>query len=618
MTHVNRKKLTELKNECDRLQSDLQTRTKKAAELDEEVKRWKMEATKSPSVMQRQLTDRLRADLVEKEKQKQALSKALADLRREFLVQAEQSVVTSANNPVRSAPVKESSMIRKVAGKPVSTVPSVRAVIAANDEAQRESIRIASTNPTSAKTLQLETENKRLVEECQTLKRQLDRMKQTRRLAEENQLRRQLEDLTCKNRSLEEENKRLRMAPEKPYQETVRALRETAQAARNNNLTSDWESRKRLETEVNRLRNQSVKLNSDMMYLQKQLDLTKGALERMMRENDTLRARVQARWGPGALPDGNSENITNQPKQPIDASERVSLHKQVEDLKIEVERLRRAERISAELSPSTKVVTDQTVAIEALEMRNRIATDRIKALEQQLKTKGFTTENQLRMEHALQEDLLRLNKENLELRFELETLRADVPRMKTRIHDLQTYVEVLKEEKEALRAGRPLDRSQTPDMIQKSSSFRDSVIAGVLQHLHGIIHGQSGCVSVLFQVGESGKSTKELEQIIVRLKRVLQRTQEENERLKCAPGPVSQEETKRMKAEIEKLRAKLERAELAAGACLNSKRLNTEKSMLRLSQEYEQLRKSYEEVVQEKEKTQAELRKVQYDAQSEL
>lgn len=76
----------------------------------------------------------------------------------------------------------------------------------------------------------------------------------------------------------------------------------------------------------------------------------------------------------------------------------------------------------------------------------------------------------------------------------------------------------------------------------------------------------------------------------------MQRTQEENERLKCAPGPVSKEEMKRMKAENEQLREELERARLAAGSRLNTKRLNTEKSLLRLSQEYENLRKSYEEV----------------------
>lgn len=66
-----RKRLTELKNECDRFQVDLQTSNKRVSELTEEVKHWKIEATKSPSFMQRQLTDRLRADLAEKDKQQQ-------------------------------------------------------------------------------------------------------------------------------------------------------------------------------------------------------------------------------------------------------------------------------------------------------------------------------------------------------------------------------------------------------------------------------------------------------------------------------------------------------------------------------------------------------------------
>ncbi|TPP65829.1 hypothetical protein FGIG_07087 [Fasciola gigantica] len=568
---------------------DLQTRTKRVAELTEEVKHWKMEATKSPSVMQRQLTDRLRADLLEKEKQQQALSKALADLRREFINQAEQSAIAIATNPVSVSSIKEPTMTRKIAGKPVNAQPNARTVMGITEKANKEAPNSTAPSLPSARVVQLETENKRLSEECQVLKAQLDRLKQTRKLTEENQLRRQVENLISKNRLLEGENRSLRMVPEKPYQETVRALRDTAQAARNSSTKSDWDIRKQLETEVSRLRTQSARLNSDIVQLQNQLEVNKHALERVTRENETLRTRVQNRWGPGALPDTGAGPGTTRSKQPADVAERVSLHEQVEKLKTEVERLRRAERISAELPLGVKTVTDQTMALETLEMRNRIASDRIRALEQQLMTKGLTTENNLITEHALQEDILRLNKENLEQRFELETLRADVPRLKTRVHDLQTYVDVLKAEKEALRKGLPVDRAHTPD---------------------------STTMTTIKRLGESGKSTKELEQIIVRLKRVLQRTQAENERLKCAPGPVSHEETKRLQAENEHLRAELERAQLVAGARLNAKRLNTEKSILRLSQEYENLRKSYEEVVQDREKTRAELRQTRQSGQN--
>ncbi|KAF6772956.1 hypothetical protein AHF37_07529 [Paragonimus kellicotti] len=98
------------------------------------------------------------------------------------------------------------------------------------------------------------------------------------------------------------------------------------------------------------------------------------------------------------------------------------------------------------------------------------------------------------------------------------------------------------------------------------------------------------------EVGESGKTPKELEKIIMRLKNVLQRTLAENERLKCAPGIILQEENRQMKGEIVKLRAELETAQLAVGARLAEYRMVNERSVLRLSQEYENLRKSYEEV----------------------
>ncbi|CAL8075502.1 unnamed protein product [Calicophoron daubneyi] len=112
-------------------------------------------------------------------------------------------------------------------------------------------------------------------------------------------------------------------------------------------------------------------------------------------------------------------------------------------------------------------------------------------------------------------------------------------------------------------------------------------------------------------IGESGKSTKELEVIIARLKKVLQRALAENERLKCASGLVSREEMHKLQTENAELRSELEQARMAAGARLSEHRLNTEKSMTRLSHEYEQLRRSYEEMTAGYDKTKDELRKAQ-------
>ena len=56
------------------------------------------------------------------------------------------------------------------------------------------------------------------------------------------------------------------------------------------------------------------------------------------------------------------------------------------------------------------------------------------------------------------------------------------------------------------------------------------------------------------QIGESGKSTKELEKTIALLKKVVEKVQAENENLKKAPGVVSTEHIKHLQIENQGLK----------------------------------------------------------------
>ena len=58
------------------------------------------------------------------------------------------------------------------------------------------------------------------------------------------------------------------------------------------------------------------------------------------------------------------------------------------------------------------------------------------------------------------------------------------------------------------------------------------------------------------QLGESGKSTRELEKTIALLKKVVERVQQENEKLKKAPGVVSSEQMALVKRENEGLKVR--------------------------------------------------------------
>ncbi|CAH8656187.1 unnamed protein product [Schistosoma haematobium] len=577
MENLHREETMKLTSQIEQLQKELDKSNVKLNEYNNEVKRWKAEANKSPSVMQRQLAERLRTDLLEKDKQIRALSKALGELRHDLVAQAEQAVLaTNLMQPIQCAPpfqeVNEGKTIDETVVSPVSANPIESAILPQSAKTNHE----MKISKDKEKILKLEDLNKKLELECKNLNNQMERIKCTRTL---NTPQQKIDELIRKNRMLEEENNRLRMIPEKPYQDN-RDIKISLDMR--SSLTNEWEARKRLEAEINKLKEQLSKKSSEFTSIQKQLDLTRNALERTNRQNEYLREKVNEVWGPGAIPDESNDLTIEQNKKEIRnrslnscISERVDLHQQVEELQSEVERLRRAQRMSAGLPPGTMSMNTDTMLIKSADMRNKILTERIDDLEKQLLDKGFVSPSKLQLEQAIRRDLLRLNNENIELKFELEALRSDTTRYKlfsflqTRVHDLQVYVDLLKQEKEALRSGQNLDKSFNSD---------------------------SSTMSSIKRIGESGKSPKELEKIIVCLKKVLKRCQAENERLKCAPGPVSHNELKQYKTEIKRLKNELETAQLTVGSKLFNRRLANEQGTAKLMHQYDSLRKDYEEV----------------------
>ena len=58
------------------------------------------------------------------------------------------------------------------------------------------------------------------------------------------------------------------------------------------------------------------------------------------------------------------------------------------------------------------------------------------------------------------------------------------------------------------------------------------------------------------QIGESGKSQKELEKTIALLKKVIERAQAENEALKRAPGVVSNDQMRGLQLENQSLKVR--------------------------------------------------------------
>ncbi|VDP57705.1 unnamed protein product [Schistosoma mattheei] len=132
--NLHREETMKLTSQIEQLQKELDKSNVKLNEYNHEVKRWKAEANKSPSVMQRQLAERLRTDLLEKDKQIRALSKALGELRHDLVTQAEQAVLaTNSMQPIQCAPpfqeVNESITIDETVVSPVSANPIESAIL---------------------------------------------------------------------------------------------------------------------------------------------------------------------------------------------------------------------------------------------------------------------------------------------------------------------------------------------------------------------------------------------------------------------------------------------------------------------------------------------------------
>ncbi|CAH8566373.1 unnamed protein product [Schistosoma turkestanicum] len=573
MENTHGEEVMKLTSQTEQLQKELDKSNAKLNEYYNEVKRWKAEANKSPSVMQRKLTERLRNDLLEKDKQIRALSKALEELRHDLVAQAEQAVLaTNSMQPIQCAPSVRELNENKTVDETIVTPTNAKTIESVIQPPSVKMIHEMKIQEDKEKTVKLEDLNKKLELECENLNIQLQNFKCLLNTSQK-----KIDELLRKNRILEEENHRLRMIPEKPYQEINKSNKEAQMSsAMRSSLTNEWEARKRMEAEINKLKEQLNKKCTELTSIQKQLNLTKNALDRTNKQNEQLREKVNEVWGPGATADESTDTKTEQNKKETLSrssiscvSERVELHQQVEQLQSEVERLRRAQRISAGFPPGTKSMNTEAMLIKSAEMRNKLLSERIDDLEKQLLDKGMVSPAKMQLEQATQRDLLRLNNENMELKFELETLRSDAARYKTRVHDLQIYVDLLKQEKEALRAGQNLDKSFNSD---------------------------SSTMSTIKRIGESGKSPKELEKIIVCLKKVLQRSQAENERLKCAPGPVSHSELQQYKTEIKRLKHELEAAQLTAGSKLFNHRLANEQGTAKLMHQYDSLRKKFEDV----------------------
>ncbi|XP_015208274.2 centrosomal protein of 290 kDa isoform X1 [Lepisosteus oculatus] len=177
-------------------------------------------------------------------------------------------------------------------------------------------------------------------------------------------------------------------------------------------------------------------------------------------------------------------------------------------------------------------------------------------------TSGRGSDTPSQAEHELQRQNLKLSSENLELRFQLEQARKDLPRLNDQVADLKEMCDIVKKEKTELE--------------RKLGNVRGS--------------------------GRSGKTVPELEKTIGLMKKVVERVQRENEALKKAPGIVSREQLTALENENEKLKSDYEKLKLQVGGQLSMRYESKTKGMEKIISENERLRKDLKKEAEAAEK----------------
>ncbi|XP_037623210.1 centrosomal protein of 290 kDa isoform X2 [Sebastes umbrosus] len=556
---------------------------------------------RSPSNTMKNLVERLKAQLTQKEKQLKALSKALLELRAEMTSAAEHQVIASAAQ-------KEESLNVQILVDRHTKELKVR-VQELNEELQ------AAKELTRAARGQENT----LKEEVDGLNQDLQRsLKTQRRLqAEKEEREQEIQELKQQVRRL---SSALQSQPEpdgkgptvENLQRKIRRLEsDLEKRAEMKNVKDDndktkgdivrWEEGKKWQSKMEKVKSSLKEKERENESLSKQLVTLKDLYGRLEQEKSALQKKLKGRGVTAdqvvgvrstemekemeELKKKNSDLETqiltikqHQALPRDDAMENLSLRNRYLE-----ERLHSVESQMSKEPPSrpspvrpksssswasrgicsiTFDVADGScegnAAPRPADSCSRVvspaavkdpADQQRKPKQSQTSGRGTGTPSQRDQDH--QKENLKLTSENLELRFQLEQSNTDLPRLKNQVADLKEMCSALKKEKAELEKK--------------------------LTHIRG--------------AGHSGKTVPELEKTIGLMKKVVERVQRENDTLKKSSAPANQGKVAALEQENEKLKADFEKLKSQSEAELNSRLESKTKGLEKIVMENERLRK---------------------------
>ncbi|KAF7656056.1 hypothetical protein LDENG_00046760 [Lucifuga dentata] len=539
------------------LSEEMENQRSRMAQMEKEMKhlQTELEAQKeanvrSPSNTTKNLLERLKAQLAQREKQLKALSKALLELRAEMTSAAEQQVIATA------AQKEQSLNVQTLLDKHTKDLKVRMQELVEELQAAKESTKAARGRENALK------------EEVETLKQDVQRSQnsQKRLQAEREEREQQIQELKQQvkrlSNALQNQPEAARTAPTvEDLQKKIRRLEsDLEKRAETTHVKDDksrqevvrWEEGKKWQLRLEKVKNSLREKERESESLTKQLSMLKDLYARLEQEKAALQKKLKARG--------------------VTADQVVGVRSMAVEQEMEELRKKNTELETQILNIKQQQALPRDAAVENLSQRNRDLEEKLHAMESQMSreassrpsTSGRGTGTPSHKDHDLHKENLKMAAENLELRFQLEQANSDLPRLRNQVSDLKEMCSALKKEK-----------AETEKK---------------LLHIRG--------------AGSSGKTVPELEKTVGLMKKVVERIQRENETLKKSRIPANQDkfssleqEHKKLKAEYDKLKSQTE-AELSSK--LESKTKGTEKIVM----ENERLRKQIKREVEAAERQQ--------------
>uniref|UniRef100_A0A8C9ZSC2 Centrosomal protein 290 n=1 Tax=Sander lucioperca TaxID=283035 RepID=A0A8C9ZSC2_SANLU len=493
---------------------------------------------RSPSNTMKNLVERLKAQLTQKEKQLKALSKALLELRAEMTSAAEQQVIASA------AQKEESLNVQMLVDRHTKDL-KVR-VQELNEELQaaKEFAKAARGRENTLK------------EEVDSLNQDLQRsLKTQRRLQAEKEEREQ--EIQDHKQQIKRLSSALQVKPDgkgptiENLHKKIRKLecdlekkaemKDDHGKVRNKGEIVRWEEGKKWQAKVEKVKNSLKEKERENESLSKQLGTLKDLYARLEQEKSALQKKLKGR------------GVTADQVVGVRSAE---LEKEMEELK-----KKNSDLETQILTIKQHQALPRDGAMENLTLRNRYLEERLHSVESQISKEPSSRPSVSAHQHAehddcneyqdLQKENLKLASENLELRFQVEQTNKDLPRLKNQVADLKEMCSALKNEK--------------------------AEVDKKLTHIRGS--------------GQSGKTVPELEKTIGLMKKVVERVQRENETLKKSSAPANQDKVAALEQEAEKLKADFDKLKSQSEAELSSKLESKTKGLEKIVMENERLRK---------------------------